>query len=62
MKTLYFVSKYDFKNNLWIRFLVTARCPEQASKQVADYCEGIDGQLKAPLMVCSTSQDVFMEV
>ena len=68
MKTLYFVSLYSHRENQWVRILLTASSAQDAMKDAENYLENKYWKSKGAIEVwgaievCTTSDDVYLEV
>jgi hypothetical protein len=62
MKTLYFVRLYNHRENEWVRIILTAESSEAATKNVEEYLEDKYWKVREVLEVCSTTDEVWMEV
>jgi hypothetical protein len=62
MKTLYFVSLYNHRENQWVRILLTAPSSQDAMKEVENYFEDKYCKAQSAIEVCNTSDDVYLEV
>jgi hypothetical protein len=62
MKTLYFVSLYSHRENQWVRVLITSSSAENAKNDAEFYLESNYWMAKTAIKVCTTSDDVYLEV
>lgn len=62
MKTLYFVSLYNHRENQWVRILLTASSVQDVMKELDFYLEDKYWKARSLEVVCTTSDDVYMEV
>ncbi len=62
MKTLYFVRLYNHRVNEWARIILTAASSDAVMKSVEEYLEDKYWKVRTVVEVCSTTDEVWMEV
>lgn len=66
MNKLYLVKAYSFRNNEWVRWLVTvseneAKTGKSATNQIEATFEGTDFKVKSETFICNTDDAVWQE-
>lgn len=67
MNKLYYVAGYSFKNNDWMRKLITVSSREEADGETIEaqfehQTAGTDYKVRTVCLVCTTNEVVCMEV
>jgi hypothetical protein len=62
MKTLYFVSLYNHRENQWVRILLTAPSAQDAMKEIENSFEDKYCKAQSAIEVCTALDDVYLEV